>query len=166
MVSLILFAVLQVPTGLPSLAAKDVVGKYILSTGYTFQSLNLKKDKSFDCTFSDDVIIPGEESPERRQGKWSLKDDLVSVTYEKRKGWPKVMQYIPVRWDGVFFLIPPGDKKGFIKHVADWRDPIKNGAKDSGTFGHVSYLHAGVAAHAMGPIEVPKRYLKDFAGIK
>ena len=140
---------------------KDVIGKYTFFSGFDGGTLDLLSSGRFKSTYSDDVIVPGEETPVRRKGRWGLRNSLVQVTYDKPKGRPKQEAYIPVKWDDAWFLIRIDQKKYFMSFVKGLRDAARKEG-DRGVYGSIDYLYKGVPRRALAGVLVPKSFLKEF----
>lgn len=167
LVSLVALTPVQSVQLLPELKDADVVGEYSLATGFYGETINLRKGGTVKATSISDVIIPGEERPTRRTGTWTLnaKEGLIQTSFSPQKGWPKTREFIPVRWDGVMVLVESDSKRRFCDKVNEWRANARKKG-DWGVYGHFGILIERAVPRALGPILVPKPFLKSFPWIK
>lgn len=163
MILAVLVYTLDAPTALPPWRAKDLAARCTYYTGFSAESLVLGQDGSLRFYYTDDVLIAGEEDPVIRIGNWTLKNEVITITFDK--SWKKMAgaSYIPVRWGGAICLLDNRDPEDLAVEINQWwreARTIKTGRFFKGP------LLTNNGPNLLGPIKVPKRFLKDFAGIK
>lgn len=172
MIAVVLAVAFQAPTALPEFKDSDIAGFYTMYVPFHTESLRLYRDKTISASVSTDAHMAGEPDPRMRTGTWEYKESLVTLTYDKPLFGDASRRYFPIRWDKSMCLVPydPGDAPGdyadrFVDIVFDARRKAKKDRSnelDTDT----AILKKTPIDNVFAPIEIPRRFLKDFGAIK